>query len=123
MKTRAITGFFFIVVMLASVHLGHYFFSIFYLILGLLCLHEFYGLNIKSGIQANRASGFINAVIIYSLFAVINYHDKPEYHGLLLLSTLSLSAVFIQELFKISVAPFSNIAYTFAGLIFVILPF
>jgi phosphatidate cytidylyltransferase len=123
MKTRAITGFFFIIVMLASVHLGHYFFSVFYLVLALLCLHEFYGLNIKSGIQPNRTSGFINAIIIYSVFALITYQDKHVYHGLLLLLTLSLSAVFIQELFKIAVAPFSNIAYTFAGLIFVIIPF
>ncbi|WP_374948447.1 phosphatidate cytidylyltransferase [Mucilaginibacter sp.] len=123
MKTRAITGFFFIIVMLASVLLGHYVFGGFYLVLSLLCLHEFYGLNIKSGIQPNRVSGFANAVFIYSIFALITYHDQPVYHSILLLLTLTISAVFLQELFKIEVAPFTNIAYTFAGLVFVIVPF
>jgi phosphatidate cytidylyltransferase len=123
MKTRAITGFFFIIVMLASVHLGHYVFGSFYLILGLLCLHEFYGLNIKIGIQPNRETGFLNAVFIYTIFALITYQDSPVLHKLLFLLTLTLSAIFIQELFKITVAPFTNIAYTFAGLIFVIIPF
>ncbi|TSD64681.1 phosphatidate cytidylyltransferase [Inquilinus sp. KBS0705] len=123
MKTRAITGFFFIIVMLASVLLGHYTFGIFYLALSLVCLHEFYGLNIKSGIQPNRATGFINAVFIYVLFALITYQDSPIYHKLLLLLTLTLSAVFVQELFKITVAPFTNIAYTLLGLVFVIVPF
>jgi phosphatidate cytidylyltransferase len=123
MKTRAITGFFFIIVMLGSVLLGHYPFGIFYLVLSLLCLHEFYGLNIKSGIEPNRVAGFINAVLIYGIFAFITYQDSPLLHKLLFLITLSISAIFIQELFKLSVAPFTNIAYTFAGLVLVCLPF
>jgi phosphatidate cytidylyltransferase len=123
MKTRAITGFFFIIVMLASVFFGHNAFGAFYLILSLLCLHEFYGLNIKSGIQPNRATGFINAVFIYSIFALITYKNESIYHSLLFLLTLTISAVFIQELFKITVAPFTNIAYTLAGLVFVTIPF
>jgi len=123
MKTRAITGFFFIVVMLASVFFGHNAFGAFYLILSLFCLHEFYGLNIKSGIQPNRATGFINAVFIYSIFALLTYKDIPLYHRLLFILPISISAVFIQELFKITVAPFTNIAYTLAGLVFVTIPF
>ena len=123
MKTRAITGFFFIIVMLASVLLGHYIFGIFYLLLSLICLHEFYGLNIKSGILPNRTAGFISALFIYSTFALITYHDEPLYHKLLLVLTLLISAIFITELFRISVAPFTNIAYTFAGLFFIGVPF
>ena len=123
MKTRAITGFFFIIVMIGSVLLDHNVFGAFYLILCLLCLHECYGLNIKSGIPVNRTTGFINAVFIYSLFAIIVYHDRPIYHSLWFLLTLTLSAIFIQELFKISVAPLTNIAYTILGLVFVVVPF
>ena len=44
MKIRAITGFFFIIIMLASVLLGRHVFNAFYLVLALLCLWEFYGL-------------------------------------------------------------------------------
>ena len=54
MKTRAITGFFFVVVMLGSVLLGHYPFGIFYLLLSLLCLNEYYGLINKAGLRQMR---------------------------------------------------------------------
>ncbi|RFZ82880.1 phosphatidate cytidylyltransferase [Mucilaginibacter terrenus] len=123
MKTRAITGFFFIIVMLASVLLGHYTFGAFYLILTLLCLHEFYGLNIKSGIEPNRLAGFVNAAFIYGVFAFITYNNNPLAYKLSLLLTFSISGIFIAELFKISVSPFNNIAYTLIGLILVCLPF
>jgi len=132
MKTRAITGFFFIIVMLASVSLGDYVFGAFYLLLCLFCLYEFYGLNIKSGIEPNRVAGFATVVLIYSGFAILNYtglYALPTLSGrnwgyvLLFLLPLSFSAIFIQELFKISASPFTNIAYTLAGIVFVCVPF
>ena len=42
---------------------------------------------------------------------------------MLFLLTLTISAIFIQELFKKSLAPFTNIAYTLLGLVLVCLPF
>lgn len=123
MKTRAITGFFFLIVMIGSLLSGPRVFMGFYLVLALLCLHEFYGLIIKSGIAVNRGTGFINAVAIFALFGLINYHDEPVYHQLLFLLTLTLAAVFIQELYKISVSPFANIGFTLLGLVFTVIPF
>ena len=122
MKTRAITGFFFIVVMIASTLFGHYPFGIFYLILSLLCLNEFYGLVKQSGIKPNVITGMLNAAFIYVLFAFITY-GTPGAFNLLLLLTLTLTAIFIQELFKQAVSPFVNIGFTFSGLFFVCLPF
>jgi phosphatidate cytidylyltransferase len=123
MKTRAITGFFFVIVMLGSVLSGHYPFGIFYLLLTLLCLNEFYGLIKQSGLKPNVQTGLLNGAFIYILFAFINYQDSLIWHKLLFLLTLTISAIFIQELFKRSMAPFTNITYTLAGLIFVCLPF
>jgi phosphatidate cytidylyltransferase len=123
MKTRAITGFFFVIVMLGSVLLGPYAFGIFYLLLSFLCLNEFYGLVKQSGFKPNVQTGLLNGAFIYILFALITYHDSPVLDKLLFLLTLTVSAVFIQELFKKSMAPFTNIAYTLAGLVFVCLPF
>jgi phosphatidate cytidylyltransferase len=133
MKTRAITGFFFIIVMLGSVLLSDYIFGAFYLLLCLLCLHEFYGLNIKSGIQPNRLAGFITAILVFSGFALINYSGLPALpatettavwgHRLLFLLPLPVSAIFIHELFKIDASPFTNIAYTILGLVLICIPF
>jgi len=123
MKTRAVTGFFFVVVMLASMLFGHYPFGIFFLLLSLFCLYEFYGLIKQTGLQPNLQMGMISAFFIYVIFALITYQDSPGLHKLLLLLAIPISLVFILELFKKSAAPFSNIAYTLVGLFFVCIPF
>jgi len=123
MKTRAITGFIFVIVMLASLLLGHYVFGAFYLILSILCLREFYTLIKKSGLSPNIETGVLNAIFIYVIIALIVYQNSPIYHKLLFLITLTGGAVFIQELFKKSTVPFTNIGYTFTGIIYICLPF
>lgn len=121
MKTRAITGIFFVIVMLASVLFGHYPFGIFYLILSAVCLQEFYGLIKKSGVSPNQVTGIMNGAFIYIIFAFVTY--EHAINSLLFLLPLTFSAIFIQELYNKSAAPFHTIAYTFLGLIFVIVPF
>jgi phosphatidate cytidylyltransferase len=123
MKTRAVTGFFFVIVMLCSMLFGHYPFGIFFLLLTMLCLNEFYGLIKQTGLQPNLPLGLINGFFIYVIFALITYQDSLSLHKLLLLLPLTVSAIFILELFKKSAAPFTNIAYTLAGLVFVCIPF
>ncbi|HEY8783758.1 MAG TPA: phosphatidate cytidylyltransferase [Mucilaginibacter sp.] len=121
MKTRAITGFFFVIVMLGSVLLGPYPFGIFYLLLSLLCLNEFYGLVKQSGFKPSVQAGLINCFLIFIIF--FSYNTSLVLHKLLLLLTITVSAIFIQELFKKSAAPFINIGYTIVGLVFVCTPF
>jgi len=123
MKTRAITGFFFIIVMLASMLLGHWVFGGFYLVLSILCLNEFYSLIKQSGFSPNQQTGILNGVFIYVIFALLTADNIPEYHKLLFLLVLTFTAIFTQELFKKSFTPFTNIAYTFLGLILTIIPF
>jgi phosphatidate cytidylyltransferase len=123
MRTRAITGFFFIIVMIGSLLLGHFPFGIFYLLLSMLCLNEYYGLIKQSGYSPNVVTGMLNGAFIYIIFAFITYQDSPLLHKIALLLVLTLSAVFAQELFKKSAEPFINIAYTFLGLILICLPF
>ncbi|MDB5109538.1 MAG: phosphatidate cytidylyltransferase [Mucilaginibacter sp.] len=123
MKVRAITGFFFVIVMLGSNLLGPYVFGAFYLLLSLFCLWEFYGLIKQSDIQPNLQSGLLNGLFIYAVFALLTHNNDPIHHHLLFLLPVTLSAIFIQELFKKTAAPFTNIAYTYLGLIFTIVPF
>ena len=123
MKTRTITGFFFIIVMLASMLLGHYVFGAFYLLLSILCLREFYSLIKQSGFHPNQSTGVSTGIFIYVIFALLTADPKPEYHKYLFLLVLLFAGVFTQELFKRKPAPFTNIAFTFLGLILVIIPF
>ncbi|GAA4100141.1 phosphatidate cytidylyltransferase [Mucilaginibacter panaciglaebae] len=121
MKTRAITGFFFIIVMLASVLINGYVFGVFYLLLSGLTLIEFYRLVKKAGINPDVITGVLNGAFIYIVFALIAVDS--DCHRLIFLLPVTLSAIPIQELFKKNSAPFTNIGYTYLGLIFAIIPF
>ena len=132
MKTRAITGFFFVIVMLASVLLGHYVFGAFYLLLCGFALYEFYGLVKQNTAKPNVSAGLANGVLLYVAFALLTYKDNSVLanphslklaHTLLFLVPVTFSSIFIQELYKKIEAPFTNIAYTITGIIYAIVPF
>jgi len=103
--------------------LGHWVFGGFYLVLSLLCLNEFYSLIKQTGLAPNRAAGIFNGLSIYVVFALITADDSPVYHKLLIILVPTVIAIFTAELFKKTEAPFTNIAFTFMGLIFIIIPF
>src|ERR1700744_355594 len=103
MKTMAITGFFFIIVMLASVMLGPYVFAGFYLPISCLCLYEFYGLIKQGTAKPNITGGIINGVVIFAAFAALCYTGvlaRPALvsgnvaHKLLFLLPLTSAAIF-----------------------------
>jgi phosphatidate cytidylyltransferase len=121
MKTRAITAFFFTIVMLGSLFLGQHVFTAFYLALSVAALLEFYALIKSSGIRPHRNVGLLAGAIIFLLTAGY-FYDQYEVRFLLLIVPLVFS-VFIIELYKKSKIPFANIAYTFVGFIFVTAPF
>jgi phosphatidate cytidylyltransferase len=123
MKTRAITGFFFIIVMLASVLLGHWVFGAFYLLLSLLCLNEFYSLIKQTGISPNQATGMLSGGGIYAIFAIVTANTDDAFRQWPFLIVMLITAIFAQELFKKTPAPFTNLSFTFLGLILTIIPF
>lgn len=121
MKTRAITAFFFTIVMLGSIFLDSYIFTGFYLLLSIVSLLEFYKLVKIGGIRPHRNIGVLVAAIIFLLTA--SYHFfKFEVKYLLLVIPLIFS-VFIAELYKKEKIPFANISYTFVGFIYVTVPY
>lgn len=121
MKTRAITAFFFTIVMLGSIFLGAYTFSAFYLLLSLLALLEFYKMVKIGGIRPHRNIGIVVAALIYLTTAAYHFFQF-ELKYLLLVIPL-VFAVFIAELYKKNKIPFANISYTFVGFIYITIPF
>ncbi len=73
MKTRAITAFFFTIVMLASL-LNGYTFTAFYLALSTLALLEFYKMVKMGGIRPHRNMGVFASVVIFSLNAAYYFY-------------------------------------------------
>lgn len=121
MKTRAITAFFFTIVMLGSLFLGGYVFSFFYLALSIVALLEFYKLVKMGGIRPHRNIGVLAAAIIFLMTA--SYHFLQFEIKYLLLIVPLVFSVFISELYKKNKIPFANISYTFVGFIYVTIPF
>jgi phosphatidate cytidylyltransferase len=121
MKTRAITAFFFTIVMLGSIFLGGYAFTGFYLLLSVVSLLEFYKMIKVGGIRPHRNIAVIVATSMFLLTA--SYHFfQFELKYLLLIIPLIFS-IFIVELYKKEKIPFANISYTFVGFIYVTIPF
>jgi phosphatidate cytidylyltransferase len=75
MKTRAITGFFFTIVMLGSFLLGYQIFAAFYLVLSCFCLYEFYSLIKKDTATPNVPVGILSGALLFSGAALLNYSD------------------------------------------------
>lgn len=121
MKTRAITAFFFTIVMLGSIFLGSYTFTSFYLILSLAALLEFFNMIKTGGVKPHRKIGLCAAALIFLMTA--GYHLLQFETKYMLLIVPLLSSVFIAELYKKEKIPFSNIAYTFIGFVYVTVPF
>jgi phosphatidate cytidylyltransferase len=121
MKTRAITGFFFIIIMLVSVLTGPYVFTAFYALLSLWCLNEFYRLIAGENSKANRITGLVGGVCV---FAGIGLHYVLEIDSKWLLILIPvLTSIFIAELYSFHENPFTNIGYTCLGLVYIIAPF
>jgi len=132
MRTRAITGVLFVIVMLATVMLSPFVFAGFYLLISCFCLFEFYGLIKQNTAGPNVTVGIVTGALLFAAFAVICYSgvfSMPAFaglnigHKLLFLLPIASASVFVSELFKKSEAPFTNIAYTYLGLVFTIVPF
>lgn len=121
MKTRAITAFFFTMVMLGSVFLGGYTFTFFYLVLSLAALFEFFGMIKTTGIKPHRNLALFVAAMLFLMIA--GYHLLQLDSKLLLLVVPLIFSVFIAELYVKEKHPFTNISYTVLGFIFVTLPF
>lgn len=121
MKTRAVTAFFFTIVMLGSIFLGAYTFAAFYLLLSTVALLEFYGLIKTSGIRPHRNIGLLVAVIIFLITAAYHFWQLPTKY--LMLGVPFVFAIFVAELYKKEKIPFANISYTFVGFVYVTVPF
>lgn len=121
MKTRAITAFFFTIVMLGSIFLGAYTFTAFYLLLSVFSLAEFYKLIKTAGIAPQLNVALITAAFIFSVIAGYHFFELDSRYLLILIPLVF--SVFIVELYKKDKHPFSNIAFTFVGFVYVTLPF
>lgn len=117
---RSITGFLFITVLIAGITINTYSFLAVFTVITLLALREFYHLSEKSGASPQKWMGIISG---FTLFSSCFFHAYMGWNmGFLLLTVMGV-CFFIAELYRKKPNPFTNIAYTLLGVIYVALPF
>ena len=127
MKTRAITGVFFVVLMLASVLLGPFVYSGFYLLLATGCLFEFYTLfsgerkESESGFLPHKRLGIVLGFFMLAWLILVQLGIISDKWTVLLF--MIVPVLLIRQLYLSDTVPFGRIAGTVLGFVYVTVPF
>lgn len=121
MRVRAVTGVFFVIILLASMLTGRLAFALFFMVLSMACLYEFYRLLTDGNARPNRTIGLLLGGFLFGGYAAGNVYGFALHY--LLLGVPLVTLVFIAELYRKQEKPFLGVAYTFLGIIYVALPF
>jgi len=121
MKTRAITGFFFITVLIGAILLGDLPFVVFFGWLGAWSALEFYALVRSDTIKPLKTLGVSTALVFSGLFSAYFLGFLEAKY--LLLGAPCLSLILIFPLFQKQIFPFNDIAFTLFAFFYATVPF
>lgn len=121
MKTRAVTGFFFIVVLLGAVLLGPYVFISFFSLVATCCVYEFYRMVRTKEVQPLLFLGVTTAALGLAIVGAVllEWLSYPT----LLFGIVALFLIYIAALFRKTAYPIQDVAYSLFGLLYAALPF
>jgi phosphatidate cytidylyltransferase len=122
---RAITGTIFVVVLVGAILLGGWYMHITFGLITMLGLYEFYSLFENSESKPQKIVGTLTGVLMYFLVILSIYYGSNYYMSILTTGLVLIGFILIAiiELFRNKTKPFENVAITFSGLIYVVLPF
>lgn len=121
MKTRAITGFIFAALVLALILVDEYTFTLFFILVSVICTLEFYKLVKTDEVRPNKSTGLLllTSIIIPLIAHFLGFYALSN----LIFAIPFLVLLIISELYKHHTNPFHNIAYTLFGLVYAAIPF
>lgn len=122
MRVRTLTAVVFVAIMLAAVLVSPHVFTLFYLLLSVWCVGEFYKMVTAHISPAGRVIGLVLSVLTFGIVAAHQYGLIFSLAYLTWLIPL-VPMVFIAELLGKSPKPFNSIAFSFLGIVYVLLPF
>ena len=119
--TRTITGLLYGLVLIASLIINYYTFYVFFFIVLVLGLKEFYQIVQKKDIIPQKILGFVISIGLYISSFLLHVNEKMSYFtiNLVLAMTFLLFAV---ELFRGKEISFINIGATIFGVIYIAFP-
>ncbi|MDO5760219.1 MAG: phosphatidate cytidylyltransferase [Bacteroidota bacterium] len=122
MITRAITGTFYVLSVIAAIFIHPIVCMTYFFIVAMIGLNEFYINSRKATIRPNILFGNILGVLLYAMIILCSSCEEnlsSLFYSILIVICL---ATFISELYHKEKQPFTNIAYTFLGVIYVVVP-
>jgi phosphatidate cytidylyltransferase len=118
---RSITGVVFVFLIVLSIHLGHLYFSALFFVVNIIALWEFFTLLEKKEIAANKYAGIVVGSFLFASNAIIALELLPR--AILHINFLAIFMIFLLELYRKHQHPFTNIAFTFFGVLYIAVPF
>lgn len=117
---RSLTGVLFATILIAGINLHKYGFFTVFLASALLGIWEFFQLSKKAGAHPNKTIGVLSGAI---LFTACFMHATTNQTWLFLVLCALIVSIFLLEMYRKKENPFTNIAYSIMGVIYVALPF
>ena len=117
---RTLTGFIFILIVGSAIILGRVTFTALFALITYLALKEFYCMAEGMKVSPNKVPGIIAGLLIFISNALIAVDILPL--KILLLNLPLIFLLFLLELYRRRPNPFTNVAYTLIGIIYVALP-
>ncbi len=118
---RTITGIVLVVLVIATVITSQQLFSALFLLFTIIGLWEFYTLVERANVFPNKVAGLFAGIVLFVTNALVALNILEVQW--LLLNFLSIFIIFLLELYRDNQHPFTNIAFTFFGLLYVAVPF
>ncbi len=124
MTQRTITGGIFVSILIGAILFSAYSFSLLFFGITIIGLWEFYILSIKTGHDPQKIMGILIGALIFT-GNTLNFSSTFRQYTFIPLALLlpAIFSVFIIELYRKKDKPFGNIAFTFVGIIYIVLPF
>lgn len=121
MKTRAITGFFFIVILIGAVLLGPYVFVSLFSLIATCCVYEFYRMVHTENTQPLLFIGVGVAAVGLALVGSTLLYLLP--YSVLPFGIVAVLLLYIAALFRKTAHPVQDVAYSIFGLMYAAVPF
>ncbi len=120
-QQRAITGFFFVLILVCAIIYSSLSLGILFFVISILGLNEFYELAIHANVKVNKKLSLPLGAILFLSIVLSTYLIIPIWSVFVVFSLLFI--LFIAELYSHSEKPFQNIAFSILGMMYVIIPF
>lgn len=118
---RILTGVIFVLLIVGSIFIDKHLFAVLFLVITALGMWEFYCLVEKAGISPNKFAGILAGMFLFSSNAMISLNVLSR--EVLMGNFVLIFLIFLYELYRKMPNPFTNIAFTFFGILYVAVPF